>query len=318
MKYLVTGSAGFIGFNTVKKLLNEGHFVFGVDNFNDYYDPKIKQDRNKILAENRNFKLYKGDLSDLEFVKNIFKENKIDIVCNLAAQAGVRYSIKDPYAYINSNIVGFTNLINEAKNAGVRNFVYASSSSVYGDQEKTPFSEDFNTDKPLSLYAATKKANELIAHNYHHLFGMNCTGLRFFTVYGPWGRPDMAIFSFTKAIIEGESIQIFNNGEMFRDFTFIDDIVSGIISACEKCYPFEIFNLGNHEPVKLSYMVEVLEKELGKNAKKEFLPIQPGDVLKTYADIKEAKEKLNWEPAVDIETGIKEFVSWYKNYYKIK
>ena len=316
--YLVTGSAGFIGFHTAKKLLENGEKVVGVDDFNDYYDVALKEARNSILEKNRNFTLYRGNISDADFVKKVFSENIIDTVCHFGAQAGVRYSIKNPYTYIQSNIVGFINVINEAKNAGVKNFVYASSSSVYGGQDKTPFTEDFDTNKPISLYAATKKSNEVIAHSYHHLFGMNCTGLRFFTVYGPWGRPDMAMFSFTKAVIEGHTIQVFNNGEMYRDFTYIDDIVDGVIKACEKCYPFEIFNLGNHEPVKLSYMVEVLEKELGKKAKKEFLPIQPGDVLKTYADIKEAREKLNWQPSTDIEIGIKEFVTWYKNYYKIK
>ncbi len=314
--YLVTGSAGFIGFHTAKKLLENKEVVVGIDDFNDYYDQSLKEARNALLEENPNFTLYRGNISDVVFVKNIFQKHTIDVVCHLAAQAGVRNSIKNPYVYIDSNIVGFTNVINEAKNAGVKNFIYASSSSVYGDQDKTPFFEDFDTDKPISLYAATKKANEVMAHSYHHLFGMNCTGLRFFTVYGPWGRPDMAMFSFTKAILDGETIQVFNNGEMHRDFTYVDDIVSGIIKACEKCYPFEILNLGNNEPVKLSYMIEVLEKEIGKEAKKEFLPIQPGDVLETYASIKNTEEKLGWKPVVKIEDGIRNFVNWYKEYYK--
>lgn len=315
-KYLLTGSAGFIGFHVAKRLLEKGEVVIGVDDFNDYYDQSLKEARNALLEENPNFTLYRGNISDVEFVKNVFQEHTIDVVCHFAAQAGVRNSIKNPYVYIDSNIVGFTNVINEAKNAGVKNFIYASSSSVYGDQDKTPFSEDFDTDKPISLYAATKKANEVIAHSYHHLFSMNCTGLRFFTVYGPWGRPDMAMFSFTKTILDGETIQVFNNGEMHRDFTYVDDIVSGIIKACEKCYPFEILNLGNNEPVKLSYMIEVLEKEIGKEAKKEFLPIQPGDVLETYANIKNTEEKLDWKPVVKIEDGIRNFVNWYKEYYK--
>lgn len=315
-KYLLTGSAGFIGFHVAKRLLEKGEVVIGVDDFNDYYDQSLKEARNALLEENPNFTLYRGNISDVEFVKNVFQEHTIDVACHFAAQAGVRNSIKNPYVYIDSNIVGFTNVINEAKNAGVKNFIYASSSSVYGDQDKTPFSEDFDTDKPISLYAATKKANEVIAHSYHHLFSMNCTGLRFFTVYGPWGRPDMAMFSFTKTILDGETIQVFNNGEMHRDFTYVDDIVSGIIKACEKCYPFEILNLGNNEPVKLSYMIEVLEKEIGKEAKKEFLPIQPGDVLETYANIKNTEEKLDWKPVVKIEDGIRNFVNWYKEYYK--
>lgn len=303
--YLITGSAGFIGYHMAKHLLDSGARVVGVDDFNDYYDQSLKESRNDLLKANNNFKVYRGSISDVNLIKKIFQENTFDIVCHLAAQAGVRYSIKNPYTYIDSNIVGFTNVINEAKNAGVKNFIYASSSSVYGVQEKTPFFEDFDTNKPISLYAATKKANEVIAHSYHHLFGMNCTGLRFFTVYGPWGRPDMAMFSFTKAILAGEAIQVFNNGEMLRDFTYIDDVVSGVVKACEKCYPFEIFNIGNHNPVKLSYMIELLEKELAKESVKEFLPVQPGDVLSTFSDIKKSKELLGWTPAVSIEDGVK-------------
>lgn len=313
--YLITGSAGFIGYHVAKHLLDSGARVVGVDDFNDYYDQSLKESRNDLLKANNNFKVYRGSISDVNLIKKIFQENTFDIVCHLAAQAGVRYSIKNPYTYIDSNIVGFTNVINEAKNAGVKNFIYASSSSVYGVQEKTPFFEDFDTNKPISLYAATKKANEVIAHSYHHLFGMNCTGLRFFTVYGPWGRPDMAMFSFTKAILAGEAIQVFNNGEMLRDFTYIDDVVSGVVKACEKCYPFEIFNIGNHNPVKLSYMIELLEKELAKESVKEFLPVQPGDVLSTFSDIKKSKELLGWTPAVSIEDGVKKFIEWYKNYY---
>lgn len=313
--YLITGSAGFIGFHVAKHFLESGAKVIGVDDFNEYYDITLKESRNAILEKYDNFTLYKGNISNVDFVKKVFSENVIDVVCHLAAQAGVRYSIKNPYTYIDSNIVGFTNVINEAKNVGVKNFVYASSSSVYGNQDTAPFSEDFVTDRPLSLYASTKKANEVIAHSYHHLFGMNCTGLRFFTVYGPWGRPDMALFSFTKAILENEAIPVFNNGDMYRDFTYIDDIVSGVVSACEKCYPFELFNLGNHTPVKLSYMIQVLEKEIGKEAKKDLLPLQPGDVVSTYADISRSKELLEWTPQTSIEEGIKKFVEWYNQYF---
>lgn len=314
--YLVTGSAGFIGFHTAKKLLEKGEVVIGVDNFSDYYDVTLKESRNAILEKFPNFHLERGDIVDVLFVRNLFERYEIQKVCHLAAQAGVRYSLKEPYKYIETNIVGFSNIINEAKNSGVKDFVFASSSSVYGDEEKMPFVEDFNTDKPLSLYAATKKSNEVIAHSYHHLYNMNCTGLRFFTVYGPWGRPDMAMFSFTKAILEGQPIQVFNEGKMRRDFTYVDDIVDGIVSACEVASSFEIINLGNHEPVELSYMIEVLEKEIGKKAIKEFLPLQPGDVLETYASIKNAKEKLNWIPTTNIEDGVKKFIEWYKDYFK--
>lgn len=313
--YLVTGSAGFIGFHVAKKILELGGTVIGVDNFSDYYDPRLKEERNHILESFPAYTLKRGDIADVSFVKSIFSDHKIDSVCHLGAQAGVRYSIKNPYTYIDSNMTGFTNVINEAKNAGVKDFVFASSSSVYGDQEKTPFSENAPTDSPISLYAATKKANELIAHTYHHLYGMNCTGLRFFTVYGPWSRPDMAMILFADSIVKGEKIKVFNEGKMKRDFTYIDDIVNGIILSLEKCAPFEIINLGNSKPVLLSYMISLLEKEMGKTVEKEMLPIQPGDVLETYADTSKAKELLGWEPVVEIEEGISSFVSWYRSYY---
>ncbi len=316
MTTLLTGSAGFIGFHTALKLLEKGDTVIGVDNFNDYYDPSLKEDRNKILEKFPNYTLLRGDIADLDFVKKIFAEHKIDRICHLGAQAGVRYSIKNPYAYIDSNIVGFMNLINESKNAGVLNFVFASSSSIYGNQDKSPFSEDFVTDKPISLYAATKKANELMAYTYHHLYGMHCTGLRFFTVYGPWSRPDMAMIIFAKNILEGKPIQIFNNGEMLRDFTYVEDIVDGILKSLEKNHPFEIINLGNNEPVKLSHMVETMERAFGKTAEKEYLPMQPGDVLNTFADVRKAKEILGWEPTTAFERGIEEFAKWYREYYK--
>ncbi len=313
---LLTGSAGFIGFHTAKKLLEKGWCVVGVDNFNDYYDVSLKEARNTILETYPNFTLRRGTIGDTQFVHDIFQEFVIDSVCHLGAQAGVRYSLKEPYKYIESNLVGFTNVINEAKNAGVLNFTFASSSSVYGDQEKTPFTEEFETNNPISLYAATKKSNELIAYTYHHLYGMNCTGLRFFTVYGPFGRPDMAIFSFTSAIYDGQPIQVFNDGHMRRDFTYIDDIVEGIVKSIEHPLPYEIINLGNHEPVELLYFIETLEKEIGKPVIKEFLPIQPGDVVETYASIKKAQELLGWEPKTSIEEGVKEFVAWYKKYYE--
>ncbi len=318
MAYLITGSAGFIGFHVARKLLEKGIAVIGIDNFNDYYEPSLKEDRNKILETYSHFTLMRGDIADIDFVRSVFSKERVDIVCHLAAQAGVRYSIKEPYKYVEANLIGFINILNEAKNVGVKNFVFASSSSVYGETDAMPFKEDFNTDKPLSLYAATKKSNEVIAHAYHHLFGMHCTGLRFFTVYGPWGRPDMAMFSFTKAIIEGTSIQVFNDGNMRRDFTYVDDIARGVIAACEQAHPYEIINLGNHEPVKLSYMIEVLEKKIGKSAIKEMLPMQPGDVPETYASVQNAKEKLDWVPQTDIEEGVQEFVDWYQEYYSKK
>lgn len=315
---LVTGNAGFIGFHLSKKLLENNITVVGLDNVNDYYDPKIKEARLKILSEFKNFQFYKGDLKDLDFVKYVLDKNKIDKICHLAAQAGVRYSLTHPHSYIQSNIVGFTNLIDEAKNHNIKDFIYASSSSVYGNNKNSPFSVDDRVDMPISLYAATKKADELIAYTYHHLYDMHCTGLRFFTVYGPYGRPDMALFLFTKAILAGKAIKVFNHGNMERDFTYIDDIVNGIIASLENSYPYEIFNLGNNKPIKLNYFIKLIEKELGQTAKKELLDMQPGDVASTCADIKSSKKKLGYAPSTPIEEGIKKFVSWYKQYYKIK
>lgn len=316
MNILVTGGAGFIGSRVAQILLDRGDTVICIDNFNDYYDPSLKEHRNALLEKYPKYSLYRGGVEDLELVKKVFNENRIDKVCHLAAQAGVRFSLKEPYRYIESNIVGFANILNEAKNFGVKDFIFASSSSVYGNQTKSPFSEDMRADEPISLYAATKHANEVIAYSYHHLYDMHCTGLRFFTVYGPNGRPDMAMVSFTKAILEGKPIQIFNNGDMRRDFTYVDDIADGVVKALDAGHAFEIINLGNNAPVQLMRLVELLEKELGKEAIKEFLPIQPGDVTETYADIEKAKEKLGWEPKTDIEEGIKKFVEWYKDYYK--
>lgn len=322
MKILITGSAGFIGFHLSKALLEKGEEIVGVDNFNDYYDPKLKEDRNKILEESENYKLYRGDIKDRELVEKIFKENKFDAVCNLAAQAGVRYSLKNPAVYIDSNLVGFANLIEEVQKNKIKNFIYASSSSVYGKNKKVPFSPEDRVDNPVSLYAATKKASELIAHAYHDLYKFdNCIGLRFFTVYGPYGRPDMAYFSFTEKLLKDEPIEVFNHGKMKRDFTYIDDIVDGVVkildTAQEKKLGYQIFNLGNNKPVKLEYFISCLEKAWGKEFKKEYLPMQKGDVPITYADIDKTKEVFGWEPETSIKEGLGRFVEWYKEYYQV-
>ena len=312
---LITGSAGFIGFHTAKQLLESGHHIIGIDNFNHYYDNSLKEDRNKILERYKNFILYRGDLEKIELLQSIFKKHKIDKICHLAAQAGVRYGIENPYAYIQSNVVGFTNLLEEARNTEVKNFVFASSSSVYGENKKVPFSEMDRVDHPISLYAATKKSNEEIAFAYSHLFGMRCTGLRFFTVYGPWGRPDMALFKFTEKILNGEEIEVYGHGRMMRDFTYIDDIVSGIIRSLEKLASFEIFNLGRGEPVKLNDFIKAIGSSTGMKVKKKKLPMQLGDVTKTYADISKAKKKLGYKPKTSIDEGVKNFVDWYREYY---
>jgi len=313
---LVTGSAGFIGFHVAKKLLDLNVNVIGLDNLNNYYDVQLKENRNKILKKYKNYKFYKGDLKDQKFIKKVLDENKINKVCHLAAQAGVRYSLKNPQAYIQSNLVGFANLIEEVRLHNIKDFIYASSSSVYGKNKKIPFSVEDNVDNPISLYAATKKSNELMAHTYHHLFGINCTGLRFFTVYGPYGRPDMATFLFTNAIYNNKAIEVFNYGKMKRDFTYIDDIVDGVISSLLNPVPYEIFNLGNNKPVELKYFIEIIEKNIGKTAKKKMMAMQPGDVVATYADIKSSRKKLGFNPQTSIEEGLKKFVAWYKKYYK--
>ena len=317
MTIIVTGSAGFIGFHTAKKLLEHGHNVIGIDNFNDYYDVQIKEDRNKILEENKNFKLYRVDLGDEEAIKRLFEKEKIDKICHLGAQAGVRYSIENPQAYENANIKGTLNLLEAARHNNIKDFIFASSSSVYGNQEKVPFSETDNIDYPISFYAATKKANELMAYTYHHLYGLNCVGFRFFTVYGPWGRPDMALFKFTKLILEDKPIPVFNAGKHSRDFTYIDDIVDGVITAIENPFSYEIINLGNNTPVELLDYIATIEKAIGKKAKKEMLPLQDGDVEKTYADIEKAQKLLNYNPKTDINIGIKNFVDWYREYYSV-
>lgn len=296
--------------------MDRGDKVVIVDNFNSYYDPQLKENRINQFLKNYNPKIYRIDISNFEELRKVFKENKIDKICHLAAQAGVRYSLENPNAYIQSNIIGTHNLLELAKEFKVGDFIFASSSSVYGGNKKLPFSETDQVDQPISLYAATKKANELEAYTYHHLFGINVFGLRFFTVYGPWGRPDMALFLFTKAISENKPINVYNKGEMKRDFTYIDDIVSGVISAIDNVKGYEIFNLGNNDPVDLEDFIKVIEKNLDKKAEKKYLPLQPGDVVATYANIDKAKKVLGFDPKTNIETGIKNFIDWYKNYYE--
>jgi UDP-glucuronate 4-epimerase len=312
----LTGAAGFIGFHVSKKLLETGNEVIGIDNMNDYYDPALKEARLSLLSKYSNFKFYKIDLCDFDGLKSIFDKFNPQLICHLAAQAGVRYSITNPFAYQKSNSEGFLNIIELSKNYKVSNFVYASSSSVYGNNTKLPFSESDPVDHPISLYAATKRANELTAHCYSHLFGIPCSGLRFFTVYGPWGRPDMALFMFTKAILEGKPIQVFNNGKMMRNFTFIDDIVDGVIRVLETPKPYEIYNIGNNRAENLLDFIKEIETNLGKKAQMQFCPIQPGDVPATVADINKICS-IGYEPKTNIDKGISQFVSWYKNYYNV-
>lgn len=315
MAILITGTAGFIGFHLAKNLLDQGQAVIGLDNINNYYSVKLKEDRTKVLMQYKNFTFYKKDLCDLDSLNSIFANNEISKVVNLAAQAGVRYSLTNPFAYQKSNLEGFLNIIEVSKNHKVNNFLYASSSSVYGNNKKLPFSTSDNVDHPISLYAATKKANELIAHTYSHLFGMPCSGFRFFTVYGPYGRPDMALFIFTKKILAGEPIDVYNFGKMKRDFTYVDDICAGLMASLEKPYPYEVFNLGNHKSENLMDFIHIIEENLGKKAKINLMPIQPGDVPETYADIDNSHKKLGYLPTTDIKTGIKNFINWYLEYY---
>jgi len=331
-KILITGSAGFIGFHLTKSLLERGFAVVGIDNLNDYYDPQLKLDRlnalNEFVSANSLHQYYdflKLDISDSDSLSDLFKKSEFSIVINLAAQAGVRYSLENPKAYVNSNLVGFSNIIECARHANIEHFMFASSSSVYGMNIKQPFSVSDNTDFPVSLYAATKKSNEMIAHSYSHLFNMPCTGLRFFTVYGPFGRPDMAYYSFAKAIINGSPINVFNRGKMERDFTYIDDIITGIISLLDKppcpksneitaaSAPFNLFNIGNNNPISLTRFIEALESSLGKKARKVMLPMQPGDVFSTYADISEIQEMFGFSPSTPIEEGIEKFIIWLKS-----
>ncbi|MFF2589980.1 NAD-dependent epimerase [Peribacillus butanolivorans] len=333
MKILVTGAAGFIGFHLTKRLLAQDINVIGVDNMNGYYDVLLKNDRLKILEKNPNFEFYKMDISNKEKLNQIFKDRTIQIVINLAAQAGVRYSIDNPDSYVNSNLVGFVNILEACRQFNVEHLIYASSSSVYGANTNIPFSTKDSVDHPVSLYAATKKSNELMAHTYSHLFNIPTTGLRFFTVYGPWGRPDMAYYSFTRNIIEENTIRVFNNGDMRRDFTYIDDIVEGILrllnnppkynetwdranpDPSSSYAPYKIYNIGNNNPIKLMDFINTLEKLIGKKAKIEFLPMQPGDVKETYADISDLQADVGFYPATTVEEGLTQFVNWYNKYY---
>jgi len=316
-KILITGSAGFIGYHLSKSLLDDGFDVIGIDNLNDYYDVNLKKTRLKQLNNYENFKFKKIDISNRAELEKFFFKFDINKVVNLAAQPGVRYSIENPYAYMNSNLIGFLNIIECCRQKSVDGFIYASSSSVYGGNKKVPFSIEDRTDNPISFYAATKNANEQIAKTYSHLYNLNTTGLRFFTVYGPWGRPDMAYFSFTNKIIKNEPINVFNNGKMKRDFTYIDDIIDGLRSAIEINYKCEIFNLGNNKAVELNSFIKIIEKELNKKAIINYLPMQPGDVKETYANIDKSFKMLNYKPKTNIKDGIKNFISWFKKTNKL-
>ena len=315
MNILVTGAAGFIGYHLCKKLLDEENTVLGIDNLNAYYDQNLKLSRLNQLKLYKNFKFKKIDIAKRELINPVFKKFKPEKVVNLAAQAGVRYSLQNPYAYIDSNLVGFLNILELSRQNGTAGFIYASSSSVYGANKKIPFSIQDRVDKPLSLYAASKRANELIAYSYSHLYGLHTTGLRFFTVYGPWGRPDMAYYIFTKKILNEEPINVFNNGNMKRDFTFIDDIILGTKAAIEKNYKLEIFNLGNNNRVNLLEFIKTIENQLNKKAIIDFKPMQLGDVKETYADIYESKNKLGFNPKISIYEGIPKFINWFREYY---
>jgi UDP-glucuronate 4-epimerase len=319
----VTGSAGFIGFHLSKRLLDEGFHVLGIDNINDYYDTNLKYDRLNILAKYPNFNFIKGSIENLELMESLFDQYDINIVVNLAAQAGVRYSLKNPHAYIQSNLVGFANILDCCTKHQVKHLIYASSSSVYGNNKQMPFSVTDRVDNPVSLYGATKKANELLAYSYSQLYQLPTTGLRFFTVYGPWGRPDMAYFKFSDAIINQEPIEVYNYGDMKRDFTYIDDIIESIYRLIKKEPPgksisyYKIYNIGNNQPVQLMDFIKVLEEQLGKRAIMNLLPLQPGDVLETYADIDELISDINYKPITSVEEGIKRFVEWYRKYNNI-
>ena len=334
MKYLVTGAAGFIGMHVSLSLLERGDSVVGFDNLNPYYSVALKQSRLNRLVGKSNFQFEEGDLADRERLPQLFAKQKFDAVINLAAQAGVRYSLTNPHAYVDSNLVGFVNVLEACRHHEVKHLTYASSSSVYGANTEMPFSIHHNVDHPLSLYAATKKANELMAHTYSHLYQLPTTGLRFFTVYGPWGRPDMALWLFTKAILAGESIDIFNNGQMRRDFTYIDDIVQGIIRVSDRIpsgnpdwsgkqpdpassrAPYRIYNIGNNQPVELMHLIETLELALGTTAVKNFLPMQPGDVPATFADVDDLTRDVGFKPSTPIELGVERFVRWYREYHQ--
>jgi UDP-glucuronate 4-epimerase len=335
MRILVTGAAGFIGYHTAQRLLARGDEVLGLDNVNDYYDVSLKEARLARLREHAAFRLEHLDVSDRDGMAAFFAREKPERVVHLAAQAGVRYSLVNPHAYTDSNVTGFLNILEGSRQHGVEHLVFASTSSVYGANTQQPFSEHQNVDHPVSLYAATKKANELMAHAYAHLFGVRTTGLRFFTVYGPWGRPDMALFKFTRGILAGEPIPVFNNGQMIRDFTYVDDIVEGVVRALDhpsqpdpewsgddpdpatSYAPYRIFNIGNNAPVLLLDCIAMLEEELGVKAQMEFLPIQPGDVVSTQADVSELERAVGFRPATPLRTGIARFVNWYREYYGV-
>lgn len=322
MNILVTGCAGFIGYHTSKRLLELGHSIIGIDNLSDYYDVNLKLDRLQKLRDlNKNFRFIKIDISDNGFVKWLFYNNKFDRVINLAAQTGVRYSLENPHSYIQSNILGFLNILEGCKNHKIKHLVFASSTSVYGANTKVPFSIEDKTDSPVSLYAATKKSNELMAHSYSHPYKLPCTGLRFFSVYGPWGRPDVALFHFTKSILEDKEIEVFNYGIMKRDLTYIDDIVEGIILVLNLIpdgeIPFRVLNIGNDNPVELLGLIQLIEDVIGKKAKKKLVEMQLGDILNSWADVKELYELTGFKPMTKIEEGVKKFYDWYKEYYKI-
>ncbi len=329
---LVTGAAGFIGMQTAARLLDRGDTVVGIDNLNDYYSPQLKQDRLAQLTGRPGFRFEKLTLEDREGMTKLFESHRFDSVIHLAAQAGVRYSITHPHAYVDANLVGFMNILECCRHQQVEHLTYASSSSVYGANRKVPFSVDDRVDHPISLYAATKKANELMAHTYSHLYGIPTTGLRFFTVYGPWGRPDMAMWMFTKAILSGQPIDVFNHGKMKRDFTFVADIVEGVIRTndtiptaqplnaitddSQTAAPYRVYNIGNNQPVELMYLIETLEKSLGLKAEKNMLPMQPGDVPATFADIDALQRDVGFRPGTPIEEGVQKFVDWYRSYHK--
>jgi len=321
MTVLVTGAAGFIGYHVAEALLRRGETVIGIDNLNDYYDVRLKEARLARLAALPGFRFSKLDLADRDGMAALFAREQPEAVINLAAQAGVRYSLKNPHAYADSNLLGFVNVLEGCRHGGVKHLVYASSSSVYGGNTKVPFAETDNVDHPVSLYAATKKANELMAYSYSHLYRIPCTGLRFFTVYGPWGRPDMAYFSFTKAILAGQPIDVFNHGNMRRDFTYIDDIAEGVVRVLDRRAegepPHVLYNIGNHQPVELMEFIDILERELGRKALRNFLPMQDGDVPQTYADTAALREAVAFAPATPLTEGIRRFAAWYRDYYRV-
>lgn len=330
---LVTGAAGFIGFHLSRRLLKNGYRIVGLDNLSPYYSVALKEARLEILKSAAGFTFIETDLSSGEQLRELFARNAFDVVVNMAAQAGVRYSLENPQAYVDSNLVGFVNLLECCRHHAVRHLVFASSSSVYGANTAMPFSVHHNVDHPVSLYAATKKANELMAHTYSHIYRLPCTGLRFFTVYGPWGRPDMALFIFTRAILEDKPIRVYNHGKMQRDFTYIDDIIEGVVRVMGRlpepdpdwsgdapdpgtsAAPYKIYNIGNHQPVALLKFIEVIEAALGKQARKQFMDLQPGDVVATYADVDDLMQDVGFKPATPIEVGVGRFVEWYKEFY---